>query len=416
MSLRLRRVGSSFFAALWVGGLIACSASHSTAQTISGAVPPATGAAAPTTKVEPIAIPDGDAAALLKFIGDVKQRPPAATDRESLIAHFMAVYNAVIGAADKIGAAQPTDQQAVAAANEKLSALMMLRRIGAPDAEARATKYLEELQKDPRPQVAALAKIYSLAERLQKVDANDQPQVEQLVADVRAYIRTAPLDGKHLSVAFQTARAAEAAGLTALAGEAYREFAVAFAKSDDPAVVANAKKLEGAARLVTLVGNSMEVKGKLFDGSSFDLASLQGKTVLVDFWATWCGPCIAELPTVRECYAKYHDRGFEVVGISLDNDKQRLDDFLKREPLPWPVLFSDDPQATGWSHPLAEYYGIMAIPRAILINKEGKVVALQARGEDLWDLLAKEIGPAVVGEKPKEGAAPAEEKPAAPKP
>jgi peroxiredoxin len=413
MSLRLRFVGSSYFTAWFVGGVLTCLTHTVAAQTISGA--PADGTPAATgAKVEPIAVPDGDAATLLKFIGEVKRRQPTATDRDSIIGHLTAIQNAAIGAADKIAAAQPTEDQAVVAAGEKLNALMMLRRIGEPDADARAAKFLDELKNDPRARVAALAKIFSLAERLQMVDHNDHAQVEQLVKDVRAYIAGAPLDGKHLSVAFQTARTAEAAGLTALAGEAYREFAAAFAKSDDAAVVANAKKLEGAARLVTLPGNSMDIKGKLVDGSSFDLASLKGKTVLVDFWATWCGPCIAELPTVRDCYAKYHDRGFEVVGISLDNDKQRLDDFLKRESLPWPVLFSDDPQATGWSHPLAEFYGIMAIPRAILINKEGKVVALQARGEDLWDLLAKEIGPAVVQEKPKPEAP--EAKPAEPKP
>ncbi len=78
------------------------------------------------------------------------------------------------------------------------------------------------------------------------------------------------------------------------------------------------------------------------------------------------------------------------------------------------MLFSDDPASNGWNHPLAQYYGIMAIPRAILIDKNGKVVSLQARGEELWDLLAKEIGPAVLEKpKPKEGdAAPVEAKPA----
>jgi thiol-disulfide isomerase/thioredoxin len=414
MSSRLRRSWKRCRSALAGLCLLGGLATSSEAQTISGAAPAGSAATTPV-KVEPIALPNGSPAELLTFITTLQKERPTGTDYPAMIARVKAVQNAVIEASEKIlSAPTATEAEITVAASGKIGALMMLRRMGEPDANDRAAKYLEELQKDPRPYLPPIAQIYVLATRLQNLDSGNQVEVEKFVADVRAHVKTGAPDGRNLSLAFQTARAAEQAGLDKLAVETYNEFAAWFAKSADPSVVANAKKLEGSARLLSLPGNEMELKGKLLDGKEFNWNSYRGKTVLVDFWATWCGPCIAELPTVKDCYAKYHERGFEVVGISLDSDKQRLDDFMKRDPLPWPVLFSDDPATNGWNHPLAQYYGIMAIPRAILVDKNGKVVSLQARGEDLWDLLAKEIGPPVVEKpKPKEGeAAPIEAKPA----
>ena len=119
-----------------------------------------------------------------------------------------------------------------------------------------------------------------------------------------------------------------------------------------------------------------------------------GKPKFVNFWATWCGPCVAEIPNVKAQYEKYHERGFEVLGISLDNDRQAVERFIDAEDIPWPSLFNDDPKRAGWEHPMAVHYGIMAIPAAILVNQEGKVVTLEARGDALGEELAKLLGPA----------------------
>jgi peroxiredoxin len=237
-----------------------------------------------------------------------------------------------------------------------------------------------------------------------------------LVADVREHLRTARPDARNLSVAFQTALAAERAGLTKLAAEAFRDFAAVFAKSDDPAVAENAKKLSGAARLLSLPGNPLELTGKQLDGEPFDLKRYAGKTVLIVFGASWNGSFVAEVPIVKEAYAKYHDRGFEVVLVSLDDDRRRLEDFVKREQLTWPVLYGDEPNAVGWNNPTAAEYGIMSVPRAILVAKDGKVVSIEAHGEALWDFLFRQIGPAVVQEPPP-AAEPADKSPVAePKP
>ena len=119
----------------------------------------------------------------------------------------------------------------------------------------------------------------------------------------------------------------------------------------------------------------VEITFKSTDGRKVDLAKLKGKVVLVDFWATWCGPCIAELPNVKKTYAKYHEKGFEIVGISLDQSKDKLTDFVKENEMPWPQHFD----GLGWKNEFAVMYGIQGIPAMWLVDKEGNLVDMKAR-------------------------------------
>jgi peroxiredoxin len=106
-------------------------------------------------------------------------------------------------------------------------------------------------------------------------------------------------------------------------------------------------------------------------GKPLSIANYKGKIVLVDFWATWCGPCVTELPNVLAAYEKYHDKGFEIIGISLDKDKDALTSFIEKRKMPWPQYFD----GKGWENKVSSQYGIQSIPATFLLDGEGKIIA-----------------------------------------
>ncbi|MBA4136799.1 MAG: TlpA family protein disulfide reductase [Opitutus sp.] len=119
-------------------------------------------------------------------------------------------------------------------------------------------------------------------------------------------------------------------------------------------------------------------------GQPLELAAYRGKVVLIDFWATWCGPCVAELPNVRAAYEKYKDKGFDIIGISLDQDREQLEGFLQEHRMTWAQYFDGE----GWKNKLAKQFGISSIPATYLLGKDGQIVATDLRGEEFEAQLA----------------------------
>ena len=173
-----------------------------------------------------------------------------------------------------------------------------------------------------------------------------------------------------------------------LARQAFEAFAKPISAAKDPAVAKTGARLAGMAYRLGLEGKAVDLKGKTVDGKDFDIESLKGKVVLVDFWATWCGPCRAEHPNLQKNYDAYKDKGFEVVGISLDDDKEALTKYLEEENVQWVSLHD------GADGDLAAKFGIVGIPTVMLLDKEGKLVTFNARGPELGKRLEALLGPA----------------------
>ena len=144
-----------------------------------------------------------------------------------------------------------------------------------------------------------------------------------------------------------------------------------------------------AGPLDQLVGRRIELSGLTLDGKRVDLQDFEGKVVLIDFWATWCGPCIKEMPNIAENYRKYHSSGFEVIAVSLDQDMGRLSQFVKSEKTPWTVLADQHPSN---SRSIASRFGIATIPAFILVGEDGTVIDVNCRGERLGQRLAGILG------------------------
>jgi thiol-disulfide isomerase/thioredoxin len=123
------------------------------------------------------------------------------------------------------------------------------------------------------------------------------------------------------------------------------------------------------------------------NGKPLSIANYKGKVVLLDFWATWCGPCRGEIPNVVATYGKYHSKGFEVIGISLDQEKQKLLDYTKQMNMTWPQYFDGQ----GWSNKLAAKYGIESIPATFLLDGNGKIIGKDLRGDELTQAVAKAL-------------------------
>jgi thiol-disulfide isomerase/thioredoxin len=130
---------------------------------------------------------------------------------------------------------------------------------------------------------------------------------------------------------------------------------------------------------VRIIGKPINLQFTAVDGASVDLAAMRGKVVLIDFWASWCPDCVREMPAVRGVYQKYKDKGFEVIGISLDKDQLALSNYIAKKLIPWPQYFD----GKGWDNDFATRFGVRAIPELWLINQGGDVVATDLSADQL---------------------------------
>ncbi len=220
---------------------------------------------------------------------------------------------------------------------------------------------------DAMPELREKAAILNL-----QLDIHNRVPVEQLVKTYTDFVKAFP---KSTARGVLAETIIELAAGNDISEEALARLQKLKAGSEGLLAMILTVKIAEMEKLLALKTTPMDLQFTDTEGNKFDLESYRGKVVLVDFWATWCGPCVAGLPEVIEQYKKYHDQGFEIVGISFDEDKTALEQFVKSSEMPWVQFFDGQ----GWGNQYGKEYGIHSIPRMWLIGRDGKVIDFNAR-------------------------------------
>jgi peroxiredoxin/predicted negative regulator of RcsB-dependent stress response len=244
------------------------------------------------------------------------------------------------------------------------------------EAEEQGRQYLKS---DPEGPVKALAQIILTMGRAQ---AGQFDEALKRFRELMQGIGQNEQEEFAASFADNLATAAITAGEFGIAREVYTALLSRF--SDSPNL---RQKVQRDLKRLDKVGKpAPSFTSEDINGKVVRLDAYRGKYVLIDFWATWCAPCIGELPRLQAAYRTYHDAGFAIIGISLDESKTAVVDFARARNLPWPQLHN----ASG-SADLVEGFGVSSIPATYLIDPEGTVIRLDLRGKALDETLNRLI-------------------------
>ncbi|MCB0661818.1 MAG: TlpA family protein disulfide reductase [Saprospiraceae bacterium] len=220
----------------------------------------------------------------------------------------------------------------------------------------------------------------SYATTLSKVNlpqALHQQYLEDLLAKIPAESRT-----------YQYALGGMLSGLEQSQHGNYKVFGEKFVEKYGATMPKEAAVIKGKlVRLTATVsgGSAPDFTSDQPDGTPLSLSDFKGKVTLVDFWASWCGPCRRENPNVVKMYKEYHDKGFEILGVSLDRSKDKWLQAIEQDGLVWKHV-SD---LKGWQNEVAQLYGVRSIPHTVLLDAEGNIIARGLRGPQLEQELAK---------------------------
>ncbi|HOM17234.1 MAG TPA: TlpA disulfide reductase family protein [Thermoguttaceae bacterium] len=337
---------------------------------------------------DPFELPDGSASELLDYIGRLRQlKPPEDIDPDHISQFQRKKAEALLKAAEKVFTQKPKEAQWNEAAQAKLEALGLLAFTGDAAAEKQLETYLRNLQALRKRDLARYGRGVLLAVRVQQTKTPQE--TKKWFKEFVQFLSQGPLSPRELELMDTLPQLLEREN-PAVAVEIYRQLVFATAKSRDTLAASLAKKWEEKGRRLELLTKPIQIVGFTVDGREFQWERFrQGKIVLVDFWATWCGWCVREIPELMRLYQTYRSRGFEIVGISADRNRKELEEFLGKTPIPWPIVYGRNSPS-----PSLEYYGIHAFPTMWLVGKDGKVIAFNARGENLRRELERLLGPA----------------------
>jgi thiol-disulfide isomerase/thioredoxin len=340
-------------------------------------------------KEDKFAVPtDASPADLLAWIAKTKRLPPP---RDAMAETALKMFPALIQACDLVIEKSQNADELKKAIEEKFSAYSVLVRFlpsATKDLDALAEKYAT----DSNPEIAQIAVGHTLMEKAQKLGDADAAKAQEVSDATVAFLDRFGVNKGTFSTVSRVASSLGYSSHYEIAAVAHEKIASMLEKSKDETLAKRSSKLLGAARRIRLPGSEMLLTGVTADGIAFDWESYRGKVVLVDYWASWCGPCIGEIPNMKKNLERFGNKGFTIVGINMDDTREAFEKCVENKEITWTNIVSEEEGKRGWDAPMADYYGITGIPTAILVDQKGKVVSLRARGVELDKMLESLLG------------------------
>lgn len=329
--------------------------------------------------INPYAPPaDASPLELIDFVLEMQEKPRSIQRRSGFTA-------GLIEATDRVIASDAKPSWKTLALLTKAKYLHREASFGDQQAEEQLQGLIARWQDDPREDVAKVIEFLQLEQRALEADELATDQLPGLLDELIAFCEASSLDERHLRLASQSVHIANR--LDAADREPYfQKLGAQFAKSSDRRLAAYGKRVAKTADGgQEHLNQPLELAGITTDGVRFNWASYRGSWVVVDFWATWCGPCRRAMPELRKLADNYDENQVRIVGVSLDEDMKALSEYLAEEKLPWTNLAGSDAQQS------AEKYGVRVIPNLMLVDAEGRIRYVTNKVEDVAARLATEL-------------------------
>lgn len=286
---------------------------------------------------------------------------------------------------ERLVAASRAGEESETWTKQLINSLTSAMQAGDAASRTRLTQVLGGLQqKSPKSNLIAYAQYRQLfavySEDIGRAANNEQQQKIQgtWLSNLRKFVATHPTAEDAPDAMLQLALNAEFAANTKDARSWYQKIVGSHAQSPQ------ALRAAGALRRMDLKGKPLAISGPSLTGGQINVANLKGRVVLVVFWATWSTQSVADVPVLRGLLELYGDRGFEIVGVNLDQQAADITKFKKKSRMIWPNIF----QPGGLDAPLAQRFGLVSVPTMILVDRDGRVLSNGLTINDLKEKLA----------------------------